>query len=150
MSAMIFNFGSLMNSKIRLDSKVENYITLSRYVQCNAELSGKKATILIETNKLKVVETDFQGTTTEIPTLQPQIEDLNDQAYFESESFIDTNIVTVVTFFPDGSIEKEGTIGIKIEDVEDEEKWVTVGDFNRIVVSSCHHTNNVDECGVPF
>jgi type II secretory pathway pseudopilin PulG len=144
-SACVFNFGSLWNKKVQLDSKVENYITLSRYVQCNAELSGKKAKILIETNKVKVVEENFQGETTSILTLQPQLEDLNDQAIFESE---DTN---VVTYLPDGSIEKEGTVGIKIEDDEntEEQKWITIGDFNRITISSCH-TNNVDECGLPF
>lgn len=141
MSAMVFNFGTLVNNKVRLESKIENYITLSRYVKCNAQLSGMKAKILVETNKIKVIEESYKGETVEIPTLQPQLEDLNDQAYFESE---ETN---VVTYLPDGSIEKEGTVGIKIENSEDEEeqKWVTIGDFNRVTVSSVH-TNNVDDC----
>jgi prepilin-type N-terminal cleavage/methylation domain-containing protein len=137
-AACVFNFGTLLNSKVRLDEKVSNYITLSRYVKCNAELSGKRAKILVETNKLKVITEDFQGSVDNIPTLQPQLDDLNDQAYFESE---DTN---VVTYLPDGSVEKEGTVGIKVEDDENEEqKWVTIGDFNRIIVSSCH-TNNCE------
>lgn len=140
-TAMVYNFGSLMNSKVRLDSKVEQYITLNRYVQCNAELSGKKAIVLVETNKIKVVQQDnLTGTATDIPTLQPQIDDLNDQAIFESE---ETNIVT---YFPDGSIEKEGTVGIKVEDNENEEQlWVTIGEWRHIKISSCH-TNEVDDC----
>lgn len=147
MSAMVFNFGTLVNNKVKLESKIENYITLSRYVKCNAQLSGMKAKILVETNKLKVVQVDsLTGDTTEIPTLQPQIEDLNDQAIFESE---ETNIVT---YLPDGSIEKEGTVGIKMEDkneIEDQQMWVTIGEWNRIRIESSH-TNSVDDCEEKF
>jgi len=142
MTAMVFNFGSLMNSKVRLDSKIEQYITLNRYVRCNAELNGKKAIILVETNKLKVIQQDnLTGQTTNIPTLEPQIEELNDEAIFESE---ETNIVT---YFPDGSIEKEGTVGIKVENNENEEQemWITIGEFNHVAISS-YHTNRLDEC----
>jgi hypothetical protein len=137
----------LLNNKVKLNEKVSNYITLNRYVRCNAEISGKKAIILVETNKLKVIQQDnLTGQTTNIPTLEPQIDDLNDQAIFESER---TNIIT---YLPDGSIEKEGTVGIKIEDNENEEQqmWITVSEFNHITISSYHHTNNVDECDISF
>ncbi len=132
MITMVFNFGNLVNNKVQLIAKVENYITLNRYVQCKAKLSGKKTKILIETNKLKVVEEDdFSGIVTEIPTLQPQIDSLNDQTIFESE---ETN---VITYLPDGSIEKEGTINIKVENnEEDESLWVTINEWNGIKIKS--------------
>jgi prepilin-type N-terminal cleavage/methylation domain-containing protein len=141
-SAMVFNFSGLVNNKSLLKTKVEQYITLNRYVKYNASLNGKKTKILVETNKLKVVmEDNFTGIDTEISTLKPQLNDLNDQTYFESEDFINTNVVTIVIYLPDGSIEKYGTVGIKIEE---EELWVGINEWSKPTINSTNN-NQIEE-----
>lgn len=144
MSVCIVSIDSMWNKKVQLKSKVDDYITLNRFVKYNAMLNGKKTKVLIDTNKLKVVEEDnFTGNTAEIFTLQSKVNELNDETLFESGDFINKNIVTIVTYYPDGSIEKEGTVGIKIEDEEDE-TWVTINEWDKVTTSSHYNTNNID------
>ena len=126
-SVMVFSLNSLWNNKSRLDNKIINYITLSRFVRANAELSGKKGKIIIESNKLKVILEDFRGIQP-IETLQPQIDDLNDSAIFDGET-------NVLTYFPDGSLEKGGVVGITVEN-DTNQVFVKISEWNQITITN--------------
>lgn len=135
-SACVFNFDSLWNNKTNINAKVEEYITLNRYVKYNSQLIGKKATVVVETNKLKVITIDYQGIVDSISTIQYQIDELNKNINFESKSS------NVMTYFPDGSMESEGTVGMR---VEDEEIWVTIGEWNRVEINNTNRVCIEDE-----
>ncbi len=132
-SAMVFNMDSLWNNRVRMDTKIEDYHTLARYAKCNAELKGMKSKIVLTNNKVGVILENFQGSVQEIPTLQSQLDDLNADVLFESE---DTNIVT---YLPDGSVEKGGVISMTMDETNSVQIEVNEWDQFSII-----HTNKVE------
>jgi hypothetical protein len=122
----------LANSSI--EYKVDNYVSLNKFVQCNAEINGKNAKILVIDNKIKAEMEDNDGEFQDISSLQDQIENLNDDTEFESDN------ENVAIYFPDGSSEKFGPVNISMN--EDTNKIVIV-DINEVNTVSITHTNRV-------
>lgn len=138
-SACVFNFNALLNNQVRIENKVSGYLTLNRFAQCSAELMGKKSKIVIDNNKVKVIMETYQGETSNIPTLESQIEELNADALFDG---IDTN---VVVYLPDGSLEKGGQVNISIENGDETNAaQVAIYEWNNVRVAYGPVTNDVE------
>ena len=96
--------------QIQIESKVSNYISLNKYIKYHGELNGKETKLLIISNKVEAVIKNDGGDYKNILPLQVQVEDLNDGAYFDSSN------EDIMTYFPDGSEENNGTITLSIDD----------------------------------
>ena len=66
--SIAFTSVTLINNT-KIETKVEDYATLNRYMRCNAELLGKKTELLISSNKLEAVIEEFDGSTKDIQSL---------------------------------------------------------------------------------
>ena len=135
MTAVVFNMDSLMNSRNVINSKVNDYVTLTRFVKANATIHGKTMQILVHTNKLKAVEIDNEGNVSDIATLQFQLEALNDSAVFAGEP---------LTFYPDGTLHKESTVSIGLEN-ETNFVFVNINDWNKVSLTTTNTQSIVDE-----
>lgn len=131
--ACVVNMDTVWNSRVRIEDKVMNFITLNRFVKYNAQLSGMKSKVFIDNNKIKVVLENIDGITNSIVSLQSQIDEVNDSVEFNSE---ETNIVT---YLPDGSLENGGSVNLKIEE---ESALISINEWNKVDVV---YTNKQDE-----
>lgn len=134
---LVFSCASIMcyenvfaNSSI--EYKIDNYVSLNRFVQCNAEINGKNAKILVIDNKIKAEMEDNDGEFQNIPSLQNQVEDLNDDTEFESDN------ENVAIYFPDGSSEKYGPVSISMND---DTNNIVIVDINEVNTVSITYTN---------
>jgi prepilin-type N-terminal cleavage/methylation domain-containing protein len=138
-SACVFNFNTLLNNQVRIENKVSGYLTLNRFAQCSAELMGKKSKIMIDQHKVKVVMETYQGETSNIPTLESQIEELNSDALF------DGNETNVITYNPDGSLEKGGKVNVSIENGDETNvAHIAITEWNTVSVVYGPVTNDVE------
>ena len=105
-----------------IETKAENYITLNKYVKYTSALEGKISKIVVIDNKVKAMIENEEGEYDDIYSLQTQVEDINEDAIFES---LGTNINT---YYPNGSVEKESGVSISMEETNvvliDIDEWM--------------------------
>lgn len=117
-SVSIFYINTESKKTDYLEEKIINYIVLNRYIKCYAEIGGNKGKIILNDNKLNVILEDIYGNITNIPVLNPLINNINDNTRFECQR---TNIIT---YLPDGFIEKTEELYFNIKDIET--NWIII------------------------
>ncbi len=138
--SIAFTSVTLINNT-KIETNVEDYATLNRYMRCNAELLGKKTELLISSNKLEAVIEEFDGSTKDIQSLQPKLEDLNENTTFECVTPM------IVTHLPNGEVEYSQQVTMIFGDDTNKVALVNVANFNNVSVLYTNQPsidNNID------
>lgn len=122
-------------AKVQLDTKIENYVSLNKYVKYNSQLTGKISKVLIISNKLEAVIEDDDGEYNNIFSLQSQVDDINEDTTFGN---VDMDIIT---YFPDGYMETEGILSIIIDETNN--VFIDIDEWSGEV--SIIYTNKVED-----
>ena len=110
LGVFIVNMTTSTFAKVQFDTKIENYVSLNKYVKYNSQLSGKISKVLIVSNKVEVVIEDDNGDYNKILNLQEQVDDINKDMIFGNSD------MDLITYFPDGYMEKEGILNIILDE----------------------------------
>lgn len=110
LTVFIVNMTTSTFAKVQLDTKIENYVSLNKYVKYNSQLTGKISKVLVISNKLEAVIEDDAGEYNNIFSLQSQVDDINEDTTFGN---VDMDLIT---YFPDGCMETEGILSIIIDE----------------------------------
>lgn len=125
---------SLASKQINIETKVSDYVSLSKFVKCQAELNGKQAKMLVISNKIEALIENAEGEYKNISSLQEKVDNINEDAIFGTKS---TN---GITYLPDGELETYGPVSISVDDTNI--ALVNINDFDYAEVV---YTNKIED-----
>lgn len=138
LSVAIAYTSNMFMTDVQVQTKVDNYVALNRYLKCDASLYGKKTIIMMVRNKVEAIMESSDGTMTNISSLQPQLENLNESVKFSCP------FENAVTYLPNGAVEQSNPVTMIVDENTNKVATITIQEFNE---PSVVYTNSPPSTG---
>lgn len=126
-----------VNGQTELNNKVIDFITITKHAQYNAEITGNKLSLIIESNKLNVISRDYAGNEIKLFMFNDQLDNINNNMLFVS------NETNIITYLSDGSVENNNVLNISIDNTDDTNAIsISINKWNRVTTIN---TNKIDD-----